>query len=125
MEEEIEVMKEVWELVPTLQNSKAIGCRWVYALKKNEKGEICRYKASLVAQGNSQQKGETYEETSSPVVNFSLARMFFVIFVSMLKWTNCQLAVLYAKLKENIYIVTKNVQWVYGVNSPTRRIMGN
>ncbi|GIX95498.1 retrovirus-related Pol polyprotein from transposon TNT 1-94 [Caerostris darwini] len=76
--DEFRVMKdgEVWELVPAPKNSKVIGCRWVYTLKKNEKGVICRYKARLVTQGHNQRKGETYEDTFSPVVNFSLIRMF-------------------------------------------------
>ncbi|GFW69384.1 retrovirus-related Pol polyprotein from transposon RE2 [Trichonephila clavipes] len=74
MKEEIKVMKErdVWELVPTPQDSKVIRCRWVYTLKTYSKGKICRYKARLFAQGYNQQKGESYDETFSPVVNFSL-----------------------------------------------------
>ncbi|GFV89650.1 retrovirus-related Pol polyprotein from transposon TNT 1-94 [Trichonephila clavipes] len=44
MKEEIKVMKErdVWELVPTPQDSKVIGCRWVYTLKTDSKGKIFR-----------------------------------------------------------------------------------
>ncbi|GFX67838.1 retrovirus-related Pol polyprotein from transposon TNT 1-94 [Trichonephila clavipes] len=87
MKEEINVMKErdVWELVPAPQDSKVIGCRWVYTLKTDSKGIICRYKARLVAKGHNQQKGESYDETFSPVVNFSLVRLFFVLFVCLLK----------------------------------------
>ncbi|GFW89597.1 retrovirus-related Pol polyprotein from transposon TNT 1-94 [Trichonephila clavipes] len=110
MKEEIKVMKErdVWELIPAPQDSKVIGCRWVYTLKTDSKGKICRYKARLVAQGHNQQKGESYDETFSPVVNFSLVRLFFVVFVCLLKWTHCQLdikcAYLYANLNEHVYI---------------------
>ncbi|GFS80931.1 retrovirus-related Pol polyprotein from transposon TNT 1-94 [Trichonephila clavipes] len=68
MKEKIKVMKErdVWELVPAPQDSKVLGCRWVYTLKTDSKGEICRYKARLVVQGHNQQKGESYDETFSP-----------------------------------------------------------
>ncbi|GFV91246.1 retrovirus-related Pol polyprotein from transposon RE2 [Trichonephila clavipes] len=78
IKEEIKVMKEkdVWELVSSPQDSKVIGCRWVYTLKTDSNGKICRYKARLVAQGHNQQKGESYEETFSPVVIFSLVRLF-------------------------------------------------
>ncbi|GIY37682.1 hypothetical protein CDAR_83711 [Caerostris darwini] len=107
---EIQLMKdrEARVQLPAPKNSKVIGCIWVYTLKKNDKGVICRYKARLVAQGHNQRIGETYEETFSPVENFSLIRMFFVIFVGILKWTHCQLdikcAYVYANLKECIYM---------------------
>lgn len=110
MSEEINVIqkREVWDLVPAPQNAKIIGSRWVYNVKKNENGEVSRYKARLVAQGNSQVKGESYDEVFSPVVNFSLIRMFFSIFVCMLKWSHCQLdikcAYLYAKLNETVFM---------------------
>ncbi|GFT96639.1 retrovirus-related Pol polyprotein from transposon TNT 1-94 [Trichonephila clavipes] len=58
MKEEIKVMKEkdLWELVPAPQDSKVIGCRWVYTLKTDSKGKICRYKARLVAQGHNKRE---------------------------------------------------------------------
>ena len=37
--------------------------------KRNEKNEIQRYKARLVAQGFSQRSGVDYEETYSPVMD--------------------------------------------------------
>ncbi|GFV74350.1 retrovirus-related Pol polyprotein from transposon RE2 [Trichonephila clavipes] len=110
MKEETKVMKErdVWELVPTPQYSKVIVCRWVYTFKTDSKGKICRYKDRLVAQGYNQQKGESYDETFSPVVNFSLVRLFFVLFVCLLKWTHCQFDIkctyLYATLNEREYL---------------------
>ena len=65
MEEEISNMKsrKVWDLVPRPEGVKVVGCRWVYALKKNSQGKIIRFKSRLVAQGFSQQKGENYDET--------------------------------------------------------------
>ncbi|GBO27283.1 hypothetical protein AVEN_154650-1 [Araneus ventricosus] len=52
MQEELNVMQErkVWHLVDLPPNSDPIGCRWVFALKKNETGEVVRYKARLVGQ---------------------------------------------------------------------------
>ncbi|GBL95176.1 hypothetical protein AVEN_20455-1, partial [Araneus ventricosus] len=64
MDAEMHNMKtrKVWSLVPAPPKEvKVVGCRWVYNLKKNNKGKAVRYKARLVAQGFSQRKGENYE----------------------------------------------------------------
>lgn len=108
MVDEIQTMTErqVWDLIPKPPNTKIIGCRWVFTLKRDEQGVIVRYKARLVAQGFRQIHGIHYDEVFSPVVNFSVIRMCFSIFVSKLNWKHCQLdikcAYLYAKLTENI-----------------------
>lgn len=108
MEEELKMMeeREVWDLVEKPKGSNFLGCRWVYNIKKDESGKIVRYKARLVAQGYRQIRGETYDETYSPVVNFSLIRFFFSLLVCYLGWTHRQFdvkgAYLYAPLKEDI-----------------------
>jgi len=38
-----------WKLVDCPQNVKTIGCKWVYRIKYNQKGELEKYKARLVA----------------------------------------------------------------------------
>lgn len=108
MQDEITVMKDrkVWELVPKTPKSKVIGCRWVFTIKRDEKGNIARYKARLVAQGFRQTKGVHYDEVFSPVVNFSVIRMCFSLLVCKFKWSHCQLdvkcAYLYATLNEDV-----------------------
>ena len=56
MDEEIKAIKknDTWELVTLPIGKKTIGVKWVYKLKKNAKGEVERYKASLVVKGYSQ-----------------------------------------------------------------------
>jgi len=110
MEHEIEVINDrnVWELVPKPNNTKILGNRWVYTIKKDEKGHILRYKARLVAKGYTQLKGVSYDEVFSPVVNFGIVRLFFSIFVSYYKWMHYQLdiknAYLYAPLNNEVYM---------------------
>nr|GEX91552.1 retrovirus-related Pol polyprotein from transposon TNT 1-94 [Tanacetum cinerariifolium] len=51
---------EVWP--EQLEIKRAIGTKWVYRNKKDEKGIVIRNKARLVAQGHTQEEGIDYEE---------------------------------------------------------------
>lgn len=109
MQAEINTMydRKVWELVKPPEGVKLIGNRWVFTLKHDQQKNLI-FKARLVAQGFLQRKGESYDEVFSPVVNFSIIRFFFAVFVSYFKWEHCQLdvkaAYLYAKLDKLIYM---------------------
>ena len=59
-------------VVRTPEGVKPVGYKWVFVRKRNEKGEIVRYKARLVAQGFSQRPGIDFEQTYSPVVDATL-----------------------------------------------------
>ncbi|KAL0447517.1 UNVERIFIED_CONTAM: Retrovirus-related Pol polyprotein from transposon RE1, partial [Sesamum latifolium] len=61
-------------VVHTPKDVKPVGYKWVFVQKRNEQGEIVRYKARLVAQGFSQRPGIDYEETYSPVVDATTFR---------------------------------------------------
>ncbi|GFS66671.1 retrovirus-related Pol polyprotein from transposon TNT 1-94 [Trichonephila clavipes] len=64
MDKEINVMKErkVWDLVDHPDNIKTLENRWVYTIKYDENNKIVRYKARLVARGNTQLRGESFDE---------------------------------------------------------------
>ena len=47
----------VWELVELPTERKIISSKWVFKLKKDEDGNVERFKARLVPQGFSQQQG--------------------------------------------------------------------
>ncbi|OWZ01049.1 polyprotein, partial [Phytophthora megakarya] len=55
MKEAITSLREngTWKMVPQTQTKdrKVITCHWMYVVKKNEKGEIKRFKARLVTHG--------------------------------------------------------------------------
>jgi transposase InsO family protein len=109
---------------------KAVGCRWVFAIKRNEKGEIVKYKARLVAQGFSQIPGIDYNETFAPVVRFDSLRTILSL-AAINNWEvqaiDIKGAYLTADLQEDIYMrqpegfddgtgnVLKLVKAIYGL----------
>nr|GEZ60781.1 hypothetical protein [Tanacetum cinerariifolium] len=54
----------VWILVDLPHGKRAIGTKWVYRNKKDERGIVVRNKARLVAQGHTQKEGIDYKESA-------------------------------------------------------------
>jgi hypothetical protein len=63
-----------WTLTPLPASRQAIGCRWVFKIKRKADGSVDRYKMRLVAKGFSQKPGIDYEETFAPVAKFATIR---------------------------------------------------
>jgi hypothetical protein len=61
-------------LVALLKDKNAIGCKWVYKVKRNVDGFVSKYKTRLVAKGYAQTYGIDYEETYSPVAKMTTIR---------------------------------------------------
>ncbi|GJT22962.1 reverse transcriptase domain-containing protein [Tanacetum coccineum] len=55
-------IQKVWILVDLPYGKKAIGTKWVYRNKKDERGVVVRNKARLVAQEHRQEEGIDYDE---------------------------------------------------------------
>ncbi|GJT66156.1 putative ribonuclease H-like domain-containing protein [Tanacetum coccineum] len=72
MQEELLQFKiqKVWILVDLPYGKKAIGTKWVYRNKKDERGVMVRNKARLVAQGHRQEEGIDYDEVFAPMAIF-------------------------------------------------------
>lgn len=70
---------QVWVAEDLPPGRKAIGCKWVFAIKQDPLGRILKYKARLVAQGCSQIYGLDYDQTYSPVARAATSRIFFTI----------------------------------------------
>ena len=79
MEEELNQFSKnnVWDLVQKPKGVHVIGTVWVFRNKLNEKGEVVRNKAWLVAQGYRQQEGIDYIETFAPVTRLEAIRLLF------------------------------------------------
>ncbi|GJS20630.1 putative ribonuclease H-like domain-containing protein [Tanacetum coccineum] len=65
-------LQEVWTLVDLPIGKRAIGTKWVFKNKKDERGIVIRNKARLVAQGYTQEEEIDYDEV------FSLVNDWFI-----------------------------------------------
>ena len=76
MDEEMHSLKEnnTFTLTNLPEGKKAVGGRWVYAIKTDVDGSE-KYKARYVARGYSQKMGVDYEETFSPTANMTSVRV--------------------------------------------------
>ncbi|GJU40898.1 putative ribonuclease H-like domain-containing protein [Tanacetum coccineum] len=70
-------IQKVWILVDLPYGKKAIGTKWVYRNKKDERGVVVRKKARLVAQGYRQKEGIDYDEVFAPVARLEAIRGSF------------------------------------------------
>ncbi|OWZ22727.1 polyprotein [Phytophthora megakarya] len=68
-----------WELVSRRTDTRSIGCRWVFAKKRDENGHVIRYKARLVAKGFKQKYGVDVFETYFPVANMNSIRVILAV----------------------------------------------
>lgn len=76
MTTEFQTLQEnnTWKLVPRPEGKKILTNRWVFKIRRNQYGEIDRYKARLVARGHIQRKGVDYEEVFAPVARYESIR---------------------------------------------------
>ena len=99
---------KTWILMPMPKgNVNIVGSRWLYKTKRDEHGNVKKYKARLVAQGFTQEKGIDYDETHSSVVRFTSVRLIFSIAAMeglLLHTMDVDTAFLNAVLKELIYL---------------------
>ncbi|GKE68365.1 putative ribonuclease H-like domain-containing protein, partial [Tanacetum coccineum] len=98
---------KVWTLVDLPRDKWAIGTKWVFRNKKDERGIVVKNKARLVAQGYTQEEGIDYDEVFAPVARIEAIRLFlayasfkgFVVYQMDVKS-----AFLYGKIEEEVYV---------------------
>ncbi|GKC34841.1 putative ribonuclease H-like domain-containing protein [Tanacetum coccineum] len=86
---------------------KAIGTKWVYKNKKDERGVLVRNKLRSVAQGHRQEEGIDYDEVFAHVARIEAIRIFLA-FDSYMGFIVYQIdvksAFLYGKIDEEVYV---------------------
>ncbi|GJX99429.1 retrovirus-related pol polyprotein from transposon TNT 1-94 [Tanacetum coccineum] len=139
MQEELQQFKlqKVWILVDLPKGKRAIGTKWIFRNKKDEKGIMIRNKARLVVKGYTQEEGIDYDEVFSPVARIEAIRLFlaYAYFMGFMVYQmDVKSAFLYGTIEEEVYVcqppgfedpdypdkVYKVVKTLYGLHQAPR-----
>ncbi|GKD36977.1 putative ribonuclease H-like domain-containing protein, partial [Tanacetum coccineum] len=100
-------LQQVWILVDFPTGKRAIGTKWGFKNKKDERGIVIRNKARLVAQGHRQEEGIDNEEVFAPVARIKAIRLFlaYASFMGFLVYQmDVKSAFLYGTIEEEVYV---------------------
>ncbi|GJZ02735.1 putative ribonuclease H-like domain-containing protein [Tanacetum coccineum] len=100
-------LQEVWTLVELPNGKRAIGTKWVFRNKNDERGIVIKNKARLVAHGYTQEEGIDYDEVFAPVARIEEISLFLA-YASFKDFVVYQMdvksAFLYGKIEEKVYV---------------------
>ncbi|GKC86465.1 putative ribonuclease H-like domain-containing protein [Tanacetum coccineum] len=94
-------------LVDLPKGKHAIGTKWVYRNKNDERGIVVRNKARLVAPGYTQEEGIDYDEVFAPVARIEAIRLLlaYASFMGFIVYQmDVKSAFLYGTIKEEVYV---------------------
>ena len=97
----------IWTLVHRLEGEHIIGTRQIFRNKTDEKGNVIRNKAHLIAQGYSQMEGVDYHEIFAPITRMESIRILLTLACHLkfkLYQMNVKTAFLNGLLKEDVYV---------------------
>nr|GEZ04833.1 retrovirus-related Pol polyprotein from transposon TNT 1-94 [Tanacetum cinerariifolium] len=97
----------IQSLVDLPNGKMAMGTKWVFRNKKDEKGILIRNKARLVAQGHTQEEWFDYDEVFAPIARIKAIR-HFLAYALFKDFTVYQMDVksdfLYGKIEEEVFV---------------------
>ncbi|GJV08293.1 ribonuclease H-like domain-containing protein [Tanacetum coccineum] len=100
-------LQKVWTLVDLPNSKRAIGTKWVYRNKKDERGIEIKNKVRLVAQGYTQEEGIDYDEVFASVAKIEAIRLFlaYALFKDFVVYQmDVKSAFMYGKIEEEVYV---------------------
>nr|GEW87352.1 hypothetical protein [Tanacetum cinerariifolium] len=107
LEEPKRVHQALKDPIDLPHGKRAIGTKWVYRNKKDERGIVIRNKARLVTQGHTQEEGVNYEEVFAPVARIEAIKLFLVYasFIGfMVHQMDVKSAFLYRTIEKEVYV---------------------
>ena len=109
MEEDLASLQEkgTWVLEPKPQGARAMGVKWVFALKQDKHGVLERFKARLVVKGFMQREGVDFKEVFTPVSKHATQRVFLAMVAAgdmELHQLDVKTAFLNGDLEEEIFV---------------------
>jgi hypothetical protein len=108
MEQELKsVQNRTWELATLPAGHWPNTLKWVFKLKKDERGAVIKHKARLVARGFVQQEGIDYDDSFAPVARMESVRVLLAL-AAQEGWPvhhmDVKSAFLNGDLKEEVYV---------------------
>ncbi|GJR00422.1 putative ribonuclease H-like domain-containing protein [Tanacetum coccineum] len=89
------------------KGKRAIGTKWVFRNKKDERGIVIQNKARLVIQGHAQEEGIDYDEVFAPIARIKAIRLFLA-YASFMRFMVYQMDMksdfLYGRIEEEVYV---------------------
>ena len=110
MEEELASITKnrTWTLVDLPVGHWAIGLKWVFNIKQDERGAVVKHKACLVVKGYVQREGIHFKEVFAPVARLETVRLLLAIAVHR-TWEvhhmDAKSAFLNGDLQEEVYVM--------------------
>ena len=74
-----QIKNNTWTLVILPTGRRAIGCLWRFKVKRDQDGQIVKYKARLCARGDHQEAGVDYIDSFSPTVRYQTLRTLLAL----------------------------------------------
>ncbi|GKE27283.1 putative ribonuclease H-like domain-containing protein, partial [Tanacetum coccineum] len=122
-------------------SKRAIGTKWIFKNKKDERGIVTRNKARLVSHGYTQEEGINYDKVFAPVVRIKAIRLFlaYASFMGFMVYQmDMKSAFFYGTIEEEVYVcqplgfedhdypdkVYKVVEALYGLHQALRAWYG-
>ena len=109
MKQELQAVEKnkTWELVDLPAGHRPISLKWVFKLKKDEKGVVTKHKARLVVRGFVQQEGIDFDDAFAPVARMESVRVLLAL-AAQEGWKvhhmDVKSAFLNGDLKEEVYV---------------------
>nr|GEX23843.1 reverse transcriptase domain-containing protein [Tanacetum cinerariifolium] len=97
----------VTQIIYLPKGKRAIGLKWVFRNKKEERGIMIRNKARLVAHGHTQKEGIEYDEVFAPITRIEAIRLLlaYASFMSFMVYQmDIKSAFLYGTIEEEVYV---------------------